>query len=107
MTHGAANPYIGDAGKIYVYDVELDLVPVTTADSTSWNIYSLAGTSLSSGTLTYDSTLDVEGLEDHDGWFANVTWPSTPQDVLVVMVITKSSAQKTWRFRVQVEAGVP
>lgn len=107
MTHGATNPIAGDAGKIYVLDVELDNVAVTTADSTSYNLYSTEGTSLSNGTLTYTASLPVEGLTQHAAWFANVLWPSTAQDVVVKMVITKTSAPKTWQFKVPVQPAFP
>ena len=108
MTHvGTDNPVVGTAGKIFVYDVELDQTPVTTADSTAWTITDSLGTTITSGTLTYVDPLPVDGFENHGGWYANITWPTAPQRVHVHMTITKSSAVQKWHQFVTVDAFTP
>lgn len=101
------NPIVGTGGKIFVTDVALDGVAVTTADSTAWTITDSLGTTISSGTLTYDATMDSPGFEDHAGWYANVTWPSAPQRVHIHITITKSTVPMKWHDHVKVDAFTP
>jgi hypothetical protein len=108
MTHIATdNPIVGTGGKIFVYDVELDQVAVTTADSTAWTLTDSLGTTISSGTMTYVDPLPVDGFEDIGGWYANVTWPSAAQRVHIHVTITKSSVAMKWHQQVSVDAFVP
>lgn len=101
------NPIAGNAGKIFVRDVELDLEPFSTTDSATWVISDLDGDTLSSGTLTYTAALMVNGLTASSAWEADIVWPVVPQDVLVTMSIIKDGSLRDWRFRVTVGTGIP
>ena len=98
---------MGTHGKIFVADVELDQVAVTTADSTAWTLTDSLGTTITSGTLTYVDPLPVDGYEDHDGWYANIVWPSAPQRVHVHITITKSTFVQKWHEFVTVVPFTP
>lgn len=97
-------PIVSTGGKIFVLDVALDLVAVTTADSTSWSITDTGGSVLSSGTLTYVSSMPVTGYTAHAGWYANVTWPATPQFVHIYMNITKTSVLQSWHALIAIDS---
>lgn len=102
-----SNAVAGTSGKIYVYDVEMDLTAVSTADSATWTITDNAGTTSASGTLTYTAALLVEGLTDHPAWYANVTWPDAPGRYHIHMTMTKDSNIQKWHDYVLVDAFAP
>lgn len=98
------NPIVGTGGKIFVHSVTLDNVAVTTADSTAWSITTMNGTVDSSGTLSYVSSLPVDGYESYGGWYANILWPDEPGKYHVHFTITKSSVPMKWHHVQQVDA---
>ena len=101
-----SNPIAGTAGKLFVANVKLDRVLVTTADSTSWAVTEEDGTAVSSGTLTYVDPLPVDGFTQFGGWYANIIWPAAAT-YNVNLIITKSSAPMEWYRVVTVEEYPP
>jgi hypothetical protein len=97
---------VGTSKQLQIVEPALDGVAITTADSTAWSLIDEAGTTLSSGTMTYSASLPaatVGGASPGEGWFANYDLPNTPQITHIHMTMVKSGTTMKWHDTVVVK----